>query len=192
MMEDDSSNSLNSQEHHRSAMFMRLFIKDEPRIYAYIRSLVINQADAEEVLQETAAIAWTKFDEFQLGTDFVRWSTRIAYWEIRALIKRKRRDSLVFSEPFIEAIAEDTSSQPELNTAVHEALASCLEKLKQRDRDLFHRRYQSGMRIKQIAEQLDRPLDTLHSAFKRIRRILTDCIRNKTRDEEVPWLPRPS
>lgn len=192
MMGDSSSDSLNRPDHHRSAMFMRLFIKYEPRVYAYIRSLVVNQADAEEVLQETAAIAWAKFEEFEPGTDFVRWSTRIAYWEIRSLIKRKRRDAIVFSEPFIEAIAEDASSQPPINLAIHEALTSCLEKLKQRDRDLFHRRYQSGMRIKQIAEQLDRPLDTLHSAFKRIRRILTECIRNKTRDEEVPWLPRPS
>ena len=107
-------------------------------------------------------------------------------------IKRKRRDSLVFSENFIEALAEDASNQPQLSLVVHEALTSCLEKLKQRDRDLYHRRYQSGMRIKQIAEQLDRPLDTLHSAFKRIRRILTQCIRNKIRDEEMPWLPRPS
>lgn len=192
MVGDDSSDSLISQENNRSAMFMRLFIKDEPRIYAYIRSLVVNQADAEEVLQETATIAWAKFDEFEPGTDFVRWSTRIAYWEIRSLIKRKRRDSLVFSENFIEALAEDLSNQPQLSLAVHEALTSCLEKLKQRDRDLYRRRYQSGMRIKQIAEQLDRPLDTLHSAFKRIRRILTECIRNKTRDEEMPWLPRPS
>jgi len=191
-MGEHSSDSMKSQDNTRSASFMRLFIKYEPRIYAYIRSLVINQADAEEVLQETATIAWTKFDEFEPGTDFVRWSTRIAYWEIRSLIKRKRRDTLIFSEHFVEALAEDASSVSQQSQVIHEALTSCLDKLKQRDRELFHRRYQSGLRVKQISDQLNRPLDTLHSAFKRIRRILTECIRNKIRDEEVPWLPRPN
>lgn len=162
---------------------MRLFVHGEPRIYAYIRSLVVDRTDAEDVLQETAIVCWTKFDEFQPGTDFVRWATRVAYWEVRSLVKRKQRDALVFSERFIEALAEDTANAGTEFSDVYDALAQCLERLKTRDRDLFHRRYMAGAKTKQIAEQLDRPLDTLHSAFRRIRRLLTECIQTKLRVE---------
>ena len=106
----------------RSAEFMRLFVKSEPRLYAYIRSLVVDQTDAEEVLQQTATVSWMKFDEFQPGTDFVRWAIRIAYWEVRSLVKRKRRDALVFSETFIEALAEDSVRAVNEFNATHEAL----------------------------------------------------------------------
>lgn len=163
----------------RNAEFMRLFVRSEPRIYAYIRSLVIDRTDAEEVLQQTATVSWMKFGEFQPGTDFVRWATRIAYWEVRSLVKRKRRDALVFSETFVEALAEDTATAGREFNRAYEALAQCLEKLKLRDRDLFRRRYESGAKVKQIAEQVDRPLDTIHSAFRRIRRILTECIQTR-------------
>jgi RNA polymerase sigma-70 factor, ECF subfamily len=168
----------------RNAEFMRLFVRSEPRIYAYIRSLVVNQSDAEEVLQETATISWAKFDEFQPGTDFVRWAVRIAYWEVRSMAKRKRRDALVFSETFVETLAEDTAAMDPYCVAAHEALTACLEKLKHRDRDLFQRRYVSGLRVNQIAEQVGRPLDTIHSAFRRIRRVLTECIQMKLSAEQ--------
>ena len=167
----------------RNAEFMRLFIGSEPRIYAYIRSLVVNQSDAEEVLQQTATVSWMKFDQFEPGTDFVRWATRIAYWEVRSLVKRKRRDALVFSEAFVDALAHDSLQATQEWRGAHDALVLCLEKLKQPDRDLFRRRYESGFKVKQIAEQDDRPLDTLHSAFRRIRRVLTECIQLRLRAE---------
>lgn len=178
-MSHEQSANASASAASRNAEFMRLFVRSEPRIYAYIRSLAVDRTDAEEVLQETATVCWMKFDEFQPGTDFVRWATRVAYWEVRSLVKRKRRDALVFSEHFVEALAEDTASAGGDFSGVHDALAQCLQRLKERDRDLFHRRYVAGAQVKQIAEQLDRPLDTLHSAFRRIRRLLTECIQTR-------------
>lgn len=36
-----------------------------------------DRALAEDVLQEAAAVAWIKFDQFQDGTDFAAWMARI-------------------------------------------------------------------------------------------------------------------
>jgi RNA polymerase sigma-70 factor (ECF subfamily) len=179
MSQEQSANAESSAASLRNAEFMRQFVRSEPRIHAYIRSLVVDRTDAEEVLQQTATVSWMKFDQFQPDTDFVRWATRIAYWEVRSLVKRKRRDAIVFSERFVEALAEDTARATLEFNGAHDALVQCLEKLKQRDRDLFHRRYVSGAKVKQIAEQVDRPLDTIHSAFRRIRRLLTECIQTR-------------
>ena len=51
--------------------FGRLFVQYQPRIYGYIRSLVADRSDAEDMLQETASVLWQKFDEFTPGTNFL-------------------------------------------------------------------------------------------------------------------------
>lgn len=155
---------------------MRLFVRHEPRIYAYIRSLVLDPHDAEEVLQQTATVLWSKFDEFEPGTNFAGWAFKVAYWESRTLAKRKRRDTLVFSEPFVDAIArEHEQRQGELDQ-VQQALSYCLGRLRPADRELYHLRYVVGHTLAEMAAQASRPLDTIHSALKRVRRLLNECV----------------
>jgi RNA polymerase sigma-70 factor (ECF subfamily) len=50
--------------------FVQLFAQSSRRIYAYIRTLVPNQADAEDVFQETSKVLWEKFADYEIGTDF--------------------------------------------------------------------------------------------------------------------------
>ena len=38
--------------------FVRLLLRHERRIYAFIRSLLPNRDDAEDVLQETSIVLW--------------------------------------------------------------------------------------------------------------------------------------
>ena len=54
--------------------FIRLLMENERRIYAYIRTLLGNAADAEDVLQKTSVIMWDKFPEFDQGDNFIAWS----------------------------------------------------------------------------------------------------------------------
>ena len=63
--------------------FGRLFVRDEARIYGYIRSLVVHRADAEDLLQETASVLWQKFHEFQPGSNFLAWAMSIARFQVR-------------------------------------------------------------------------------------------------------------
>lgn len=160
----------------RNEEFVRLFVRHEPRIYAYIRSLVVDPNDAEEVLQQTATVLWSKFHEFQPGTNFPGWAFKVAYWEARSLAKRKRRDTLVFSETFIDAVAREHEQRWRELDQVQQALAYCLERLRPRDRELYHLRYVMGQTLAQMATHAGRPLDTIHSALKRVRRLLNECV----------------
>lgn len=51
--------------------FLRLFVKSRTQILTFMLTLVPNCADAEDIMQNTAAIMWRKFHEFKLGTNFV-------------------------------------------------------------------------------------------------------------------------
>ena len=46
----------------KSKLFLRLFLQNERRLYAYILTLLPNRADADDVLQEASLVMWDKFD----------------------------------------------------------------------------------------------------------------------------------
>jgi len=56
--------------------FMRLFTSNEPRLRAFAMSLIPNWADAEDVMQQANLVLWSKFEQFELGTDFYAWAGR--------------------------------------------------------------------------------------------------------------------
>ena len=97
--------------------FVSLISTNQRRILAYIITLVPNRSDAEEIMQETTALMWEKKSEFTLGTDFVAWGTRIAYYKILNYRKKaiKNRQLVINDEQFkkIEMQAIEKSRQVE-------------------------------------------------------------------------------
>ena len=75
----------------RGARFMRVYLEHQRRIFGLIRALVPSGADADDILQETSAVLWQKFDEFDPGTNFAAWSLRIARFQVMAYYTTRRR-----------------------------------------------------------------------------------------------------
>src|SRR5262245_5742011 len=61
--------------------FLRLFLQNERRLYAYILTLLPHRADADDVLQEASLVMWDKFDDANPPADFTAWGCRIAYFK---------------------------------------------------------------------------------------------------------------
>ena len=166
------SSKTSSKDHD----FGRLFVKYQPRMYGYIRSLVANRTDAEEILQETASVLWRKFDQFEPGTNFLAWALKVARYEVLHFKEKQGRDVLRFSEPFVDAVAEETVAASDRLGDLREALITCLDKLPAHQRNLFRRRYQSAATTRSVARELGRPPTTVYNALARIRRRLAECV----------------
>jgi RNA polymerase sigma-70 factor (ECF subfamily) len=166
-----------------SSDFGRLFVQFEPRIHGFIRSLVADRHEAEEILQDTASVMWRKFDEFRPGTDFLAWALAVARYRVKEH-RRRRRQALSFDEAFVDAIAEDTVALQSRLNDLHDALAACLGKLKPRDHELFQRRYSADISVSDLAAQLGRPISTVYNTLARIRRALLDCVSRKVLGDE--------
>ena len=65
-------------ESSRTDAFLELYAAAQRRVYAYIRTQVLSSADADDVMQDATTVLWRKFDQYQPGTDFVRWACRVA------------------------------------------------------------------------------------------------------------------
>jgi RNA polymerase sigma-70 factor (ECF subfamily) len=162
--------------------FLMLFLRTEPRIYSYIRALVFNDADADELLQETAADLWRKFDEYDPATGdsgFTAWALSFARHKVLNYQRQRcRTGSLVFSEAVMHKLADRAAAQADQLHDTVSALQHCLEKLPAADRDLIHQRYLPGATNRSIAQSTGRSESQISRTLTRIYAALLQCIRN--------------
>jgi RNA polymerase sigma-70 factor (ECF subfamily) len=145
-------------------------------LFAYLVTLLGNRDDAEEVFQETTLVLWRSFAEFAPGTNFLNWAKKIAFHRVLTFRKQRRRAGVPQSEAFLESVEQALSAGEAAMDLRLRALAQCLEKLPEADRQLVACRYESNRRVKDLAAQLGRPANTLYKALERIRHALIECV----------------
>ncbi len=155
--------------------FARLFSRNARRIYGFIMTLVFNHHDAEEVFQNTNVVLWNKFADFEPGSNFFAWASRIAYYEMLSLMKQKRR-SRTFSDEALELLADQAVTLSDQSSQRYEALEECLAHLTAPDRELLQQRYFYERPPKQIAALQARSVHSVYRALSRIHNALLNCV----------------
>lgn len=82
------------------------------RLYRVIRSVVRDEFEAEDVLQEAWVRAYQHLEQFEGRASFATWVTRIAYYEALARGKKAKRWTPIESETG-EIMAEVNNSRDE-------------------------------------------------------------------------------
>src|SRR5437870_5035416 len=147
--------------------FLRLFLQNERRFYAYILTLLPNRADADDVLQEASLVMWDKFDDVYPPDDFAAWGCRIAYFKVLDFCKKRQRSRVLFSQALLERLAETAAEHAD---ALHlderrAALGGCIGKLRPRDRELLARRFSDQADVADIAAQFGRSADAIYKSL---------------------------
>jgi RNA polymerase sigma-70 factor (ECF subfamily) len=169
----------------RRRRFGALLADAQDRLFAYIRSLVRDFNDADDLFQQTAIILWRKFDAYDASRSFAGWAMGIARLEVSNFLRTRSRSRLYFSDELnlmlIEAHEDLSPQEAEQRKA---ALAECLEKLRERDRALLEQCYAGDATIVACAERLGRSSHSVHNTLRRLRRALFACIRQALSDSE--------
>ena len=158
---------------------MRLFLQNQRRIYGLILALVPNGPDADDILQETSAVLWQKFDEFDPGTNYAAWALRIARYQVMAYYTAKRRQKARLSDETLDAVVERMASRPEREDARSAALDGCLEDLPEPDRQLIELRYRAGASVEEVARRSGKSVVGAYKALHRAHDRLLQCMRGK-------------
>jgi RNA polymerase sigma-70 factor (ECF subfamily) len=164
------SNCLPSKE------FLDLFAAGQLRLYRYIVLLVGNQAEAEDVLQNTNLVLLRKCDQFQPGSNFTAWSTGIAHLEVLKHRSSRARREAALSDETIEMLSADARRQSDMLEMRNSALPGCIEKLPPADRNLVAEHYFHGLSWERIAATIGRSASSVRHSICRIRRELKRCI----------------
>lgn len=168
----------------RGREFLRLYQANERRIYGFLLTLVPDWAQAEDLMQETTLVLWSKFAEFEPGTDFAAWALCIARYQVMQYRKRRRAQRIQFSDEVLEAIAERVCATTENFDVRRDALRDCLGKLTERDQELLRLRYGLDATVKSVAERVGRGIDAVYKALNRIHVQLLHCIRKTLTTED--------
>jgi RNA polymerase sigma-70 factor (ECF subfamily) len=78
-----------------AALFEILMRRYNQRVYRVARSILGNDAEAEDVMQEAYVRAYTHLDQFEGRAAFSTWLTRIAVYEALARLRRSARFEVV-------------------------------------------------------------------------------------------------
>ena len=163
--------------------FARLFSRNARRIYGFIMTLVFNHHDAEEVFQNTNVVLWNKFADFQPGSNFFAWASRIAYYEVLSLMKQQRR-SRTFSDEALELLANEAVALSDQSSERYEALEECLARLDAPDRELLQERYYYQRPPKQIAASQSKSVHAIYRALSRIHNVLLNCVQRNMKEDD--------
>lgn len=156
--------------------FLALFLRDEPRLYSVIRSLVFNDADADEILQEVAAEMWRKFEQFDPATSFERWANAFVRYKVLDYQRRRRTQGVLSLSDDMLALLIDRSVAGPSHQQTLTALELCIEKLPDADRALLKRRYEPGQSNRTVAAETGRSESVISRSLNRIYGLLMDCI----------------
>ncbi len=169
----------------REERFLQLFLAHQRRLFGFLLTLVPDWTDAEDLLQETSVAIWRKLDQFEPGTDFAAWAQNIARYEVLNYRRKRSRSRVFFSDETIELLADQMATMGQDADARRDALESCLAKLKPRDGELIHLRYQSGATTQSVAERLDQSIQAVYRALNKIHGQLLRCVRRSLAAEGI-------
>ncbi|MEW4561483.1 sigma-70 family RNA polymerase sigma factor [Bremerella sp. JC770] len=158
---------------------------NQTALRGYIRTLVRDAQQADDVLQETNMVLWRKMVQYDPNLPFLAWAYTIAYYQVLAWRQRCSRDQIEFlDQQLLTDLAEAASSQASSFDQRVLALRKCLGELPDRQRQLIESRYAPGSTVVAIAGALGRTVTAISVSLNRIRSKLLRCIEQRVAAQE--------
>lgn len=172
--------------------FVEIMDRYHSKIFGLAHNLLRNAADAEEIAQDTFIRAHRGLANFRGDSSLATWLYRIAlnlsrnrYWYF---FRRRRQDSVSLERPlnedsdgtFSDLIAADTHSpvQQTVTQEFTDLIATCMEKLDSRHREILTMRNILNLPYDEIARALGINVGTVKSRIARarenLRKLLTE------------------
>jgi len=162
----------------RTLDFLKLFVKHQQEIYAYIMTLVPHVNDADDLFQEGMTVMWRKFDQFKPGTNFAAWGVQIMRYQILEYRRNLARDKRVLIEDSLFETLLDSMSTIQDELAVRiEALRKCQTLLDERAKRVLKMRYERNIPVQEIASFLKVSRRHVYHLLGQINGVLLRCMR---------------
>jgi len=156
------------------------------RLFRLARSILRDDAEAEDVVQESYVRAFTGLDLFRGDASFGTWITRIAVNEALGRLRRRRPtiDWETYSEnrttaQVIDFPASAVSNDPERMMAqseVRAVLERAIDELPDAFRAVFVARIVEGLTIEETADLFGLKPETVKTRLHRARALLRDAL----------------
>ncbi len=157
--------------------FRKLVETHQRRVYQVIRRMVIIHEDADDLTQNTFIKAFKNLDKFEGNSSLFTWLYRIATNESLTFLEKKKKRYFFSLEDHQEKM-ESYLDQPGILTGeeIEKKLEKALLRLPDKQRLVFHLKYQEHLSYEEMAEVTGTSVGALkasyHHAVKKIEHSL--------------------
>jgi RNA polymerase sigma-70 factor (ECF subfamily) len=155
---------------------MQLALEYRSRIWAFLMGLAKDPNVAEDLFQSTYLVICEKWEQFEPGTNFPAWATKIARYEYLKSVDPSRHRLVSVEMDVLEGALEAVDRPSGLTARRQQALARCLEELAPRSRRAIDLRYGEGLSCRDVARKMKMTLNALYSCLSRVRETLKTCV----------------
>jgi RNA polymerase sigma-70 factor, ECF subfamily len=168
-----------------NAMFELLMRRYNERAYRAARSIVRDEQEAEDVMQQAYVNAFTHLRQFNGSAQFSTWLTRIAINEALARVRRRGRyeafdDDLSNVEPFMSSNPAQNPERQAFAGELRGLLESAIDALPDGMREVFVLREVEGLSTSEVAACLDVSEDVVKTRLSRGRAALRRLLMERT------------
>jgi RNA polymerase sigma-70 factor, ECF subfamily len=158
------------------------------RLYRLARGILRNDAEAEDVVQETYVRAFTHLADFRGDSSLSTWLSRIAMNEALGRLRRQRPSVELSSLPqgALEAQiiqfplrATDDPEKSMAQREIQHVVEGAIDELPEPFRMVFITRVVEGMNVEETAEILNLKPETVKTRLHRARAMLRDNVEKK-------------
>lgn len=160
-------------------LFMRLYATHQRRLYGFVRTLVRSTTDAEDLVQQTIAVLWRKFDQYTPGTDFGSWAIATARYECFHELRKRSRRAGSLDADVLEQLADEAAALSEQAVERREALEHCLRELPGEMRQMLRMHYEHELNVNEVARRVSRSRRTVYRMLEQAHALLLGCIRRR-------------
>jgi len=144
-------------------------------IYGFVYKYTNLLNEAEDITQETFVKIWRNLKKFDQNRSFKTWIFQIAKNTAIDFLRQKK--NIPFSDfeteegenPIANTLIDENPLPPEIldQKNLAEILATAIDKMSAKYRQVLHLRYYNQFTFQEIAETLNEPLDTVKSRHRR-------------------------
>jgi RNA polymerase sigma-70 factor (ECF subfamily) len=168
-----------------TALFELLMRRYNERIYRAARSIVRDEQEAEDIMQQAYVNAFTHLRQFNGSAQFSTWLTRIAINEALARVRRRGRyealdDDLSNVEPFMSTNPVQSPERQAFAGELRGLLEWAIDTLPDGMREVFVLRDVEGLSTAEVAESLDVSEDVVKTRLSRGRAALRRALLERT------------
>ena len=163
----------------KALAFTWLVKRDQKKIYWFIRRMVIDHDDANDLVQETFIRAWNSLSGFRGESKLVYWMYRIATNITLTFLEKKKRKGLLPMPENTEELMQKLHAGNFINgTAVQLHLQEAILTLPEKQRLVFQLRYYDEIPYDEMSGMLGTSVGALkasfHHAVKKVEQYMLD------------------
>ncbi len=160
--------------------FRNLVSLYKERLYWHVRKIVLNHADADDVLQNTFLKIFKNIDKFKGDSKLYSWMYRIATNESITFLNKKAKQNNVDISQYQQQLAssltsDDWFSGDEIQLILQQAIAT----LPQKQQLVFNMKYFDNMKYADISDILETSVGALKASYHHAVKKIEYYIKNK-------------